>query len=957
MSELNLSPVELHNLRTSWSKTNQKEFFDKLYPNLLDQNRSLRRIFNNDDFVVKHHSEIFADCLQFVISNVQDASLVDEFLYQFVQENQRFASMAVQYLEPMGNAFITTFKQVLNTSWTSVLELVWIKVFVFIANSILGYEEDVKSETSSYNDAEIPPLNIQRGSSVSGAASSDKNVTPVMDSLPSPSTPATPVMDFDVTPQTVKTKNTSLLNKHNSIEIDLKANEKYKGFRRSQNVADAPVQVEIPKSPSFQKIHSNMSNNLKSFLSTPVEEDEEEEEERGGSGNVFASPRIPSFDPRKRSSTSRNGSTSTNNSNNSSDSTRNKSLPQTPKKSMSMVEDVDDELEEFATPKPSRRGSFSESYQPTSIFSRLQNQHPAMLAIADEDANEDAKSDDSIDAAPYDPRQRRRNNKNNNGATKVEIPSPESSEVDEQEEELFFNKTKQQQQQQQQHNVSAITSSVPERSLSRGGLTGGTFDYQSFGLKGLAPIVEDDDQSSKYESDGENRKLSVKRSGGSASSVGDSTDSRTSSLSLHNSDYKSSINSSVGPADSGIKGAGITQHQRQHMRNASGASDDFQFGAPAPPISQQQQQQQQQQAHKRKQSMYSLSKSCSASVSSINSTSRASLGFMRSSFVLKKEMEQQGYNYPENVMSVPGTPRMHSKTSMSAMNTPKPMYLAASRSTTSLRGVSGAGAGAGAGGFKSKSASAMSSQVFVDASDNASEMYSTFGSKLPMQRPVTASLVPSSLSTATEPAKKGFLQRITSMFSSKSSSSSPTSTPNASAAPSRKQSVANIVQNPYQDMASNENSFSHVPHPSASQINLAQTRKQQSSSLFAPQQQQMHQTQHRPTITSSATNLSSQTSTLAATSKPASSLFSSGATGRGGAASGYRYHGSSHDLHSVYSGDSASTGFTAMFKKHGGKNGAGGDNIKFVPPPTKHTRKGNKYNVKKVPYSTISLLK
>ena len=166
------------------------------------------------------------------------------------------------------------------------------------------------------------------------------------------------------------------------------------------------------------------------------------------------------------------------------------------------------------------------------------------------------------------------------------IPSPESSEVDEQEEEeMLMNK------------LSPATEtthkdskqSVPERSLSRGGLTGGTFDYQSFGLKGLAPIVEDDDASSKYESDGESfnnspvkavkNKLTTTKSSGQGSTEDGETNSRTSSLSLNNSDYKSSISSGTADADHyAIKGAGV----RSHSRNLSTASsgNDFDFAAP-----------------------------------------------------------------------------------------------------------------------------------------------------------------------------------------------------------------------------------------------------------------------------------------------------------------------------------------------------------------------------------------
>lgn len=428
MSDLRLGPVEVHNIKTSWSRTDQDDFFNRLYPNLFDQNRSLRQIFHNDELVIHEHSNIFADLFSFIIDNIEDGALLDEFLYQFVKENQRFAETAVKYLEPMGNTLITTFKQVLNTHWTSVLELVWIKVYVFVANSILQLVDDIPSETSSINEADIPPLNIQRNlsrttsrdQSIVGVAAPGVESPVLMDSAPTPQTPSTPVMDFDVKPG--KAKETSILNKHNSIEIDLKTNEKYKGFRRSVDVALSPIQVAIPTADTFQKVHhTNFSSSLKSFLPTPLEEDE----------GTFAAPR-PAFDPRRRRGSSMSPSPSS---------------PSTPRlssivNSSRFTNDEDDQaaesdVDDFATPRASRRGSFSENYQPSpSLLNKLKVKEQ-VYPEPQFDADDDVLSEDSIDDAPFDPRQRRRAGSDKKAD---EIPSPESSEVDEQEEEAFIYK-------------------------------------------------------------------------------------------------------------------------------------------------------------------------------------------------------------------------------------------------------------------------------------------------------------------------------------------------------------------------------------------------------------------------------------------------------------------------------------------------------------------------------------
>ncbi|CAK9435684.1 uncharacterized protein LODBEIA_P04110 [Lodderomyces beijingensis] len=937
MSELNLGPVEARNIKTSWSKLDKQQFFSKLYPNLLDQNRSLYQIFNNDDAVVRQHSEIFADCLTFIVAHIEEQALLEEFLFQFVNENQRFARTSVKYLDPMGNAFITTFKQVLNTQWTSVVELVWIKVYVFIANSILGFEEEVKSEVSSFNEADVPPLNIQRGLSHRVSVAESKPTTPRLDThrppppppvaaaaaaamgsslaTPprSPSTP--PKMDYNVTPQSVRT-NSSILNNYNSIEIDLKSNSKYKGFRRSQEIASSPIQVEIPKSESFQKVHSNISSNLKSMLLSSDSSNDDELDS-------LASPRRSAggFDPRRKRSNSGSSLSTSERALPALAETPRKLVPQTPRSSR-RIEDIgaihhdeEEERDEFVTPRTSRRGSFSETYQATSIFTKLQNKKQnnlsSSLATYDEDNN---KSDDSIEAAPYDPRSRKRADSN-----KVFlIPSPESSDVDEKEEEIFIKK------QERRTPVAApvippITTSVPEK---RTNIITGTFDHQSFGLKGLAPIVEDDDRSSKYDSDGEN-KLTAKRSG---SSSGDSSDSRTSSLSLHNSDYKSSINSSVGPSDAPLtsKGTAAISHQghrqQQHLRTHSNASDDFQFNPPAPASPKRS-------GHKRNQSNISLNKSCSASVVSLQSSSRASLGFMRSSYVLKKEIEQQGFNHPENVVSMPNSPRLAPKTSMGSMKPPRQVYSMKSYSAVSL-----GGAGAGAVGNNMS----RSTQSFVDAKEDTSEVGSIRRPSLPMH------LAPQRASqSAAKTEKKGFMSRIASFFSS-SKPSSPVTSPNQSSAPSRKQSLSMGSSQtggvPYESTEPRSthtytSAPVHASKPATSCNASTMSHSKQGSSLFAAEA--------HPGSTQYATNLSSQTSTCASMGKP-TSLFAGGANGR------YKYGGSHHDLTSTYSADTTGTGLSTFFKKHNGTD------VKFVPPPTKHTRKGNKYNVRKVPYNVFA---
>ncbi|RCK54609.1 hypothetical protein Cantr_03829 [Candida viswanathii] len=915
MSELSLSPVELNQIRTSWSKiTHKLGFFNDLYLNLIEKNPHLSAIFNHDHLVITQHARIFGDVFSFVVTHLDDLVLVDDFIFLFVQENQRFASMSTKYLEPMGNALIATLKQTLQGHCSNVLELTWVKVYVFFANSVLLCEEEIRSEVSSVLDeAEVPPLNLSR----------DRR-RPSVDTLPTPPPRQEPE------PQPVKeevhapvigydnSKPVQVLDKFNSIEIDLKANDKYKGFRRSVDVATTPVKVAIPSAPTFQKStsyssmlstastsapqQSNMSSTLKNMLA-----DEEE---------YYKSPK-PSFDPRRRRGASACASPV--------------HAPSTPKLQSSASsfnekgfesprmnpEDTDDE---FVTPSHSRRGSFSESsaYPASSLLAKLKKYQDPVDVEEEEDAAVvcDNNSDDSIDVPTFDPRQRRRRNVELN----KQIPSPESSEVDEQEEEdLFINKFKSpsppaKQQQQKQ--------AVPERSLSRGGLTGGTFDYQSFGLKGLAPIVEDDDVSSKYESDGDdssshnNDKLSTKSSNQSST---DESNSRASSLSLHHSDYKSSFVSSHGETDSlGLKGPSSLRHE-VHSRATSVGTDDFQFAAP-------QQKSQLGQQHRKNHSIYSLGAKSSMSASSVSSTGRASLGFMRSSFVLKKEMETQGFNHPENVVmgglaSVPVSPNLNKKSSSGSLQPPRnSIYLNNKANSVSSFG-----------GSRNRS-----SGFAVDSpSDSAYNLINSFA---PPPVPAKDKLKTSHYGYVDQPKKKsGLLGKLTSIFSSRSSS------PKTSPSQSRKNSIASVPTQSYgSSYAASTKSSSGGREMTARQYyqeqqSLSSGKPQQPAPLFAARNASVS---HIPPVIHKIESSGCSISNVS--SKKGSTGASSVAGGSSGVY-GYKY-GSHHDLNSVHTSETSTSGFSML--KTANKN-----DVKFVPPLTRHTRKGNKYNVKKVPYN------
>lgn len=180
---------------------------------------------------------LFDDILRFVLSYVDDNEMLNEFMYQFIQENELFANVAVEYLEPMGGALIQTFKQWLgNGKFDSEIEIIWIKVYVFIANSILSVDDLASEVSSTFSNKEL-------------SNSEEEDVAPLNIFKPEPV--AEPVAEQVEVAQPKQ----SILDRSNTIQFHLNSNEKYRGFRRSVQSTPAAeaISVKIPTTNTFQK--------------------------------------------------------------------------------------------------------------------------------------------------------------------------------------------------------------------------------------------------------------------------------------------------------------------------------------------------------------------------------------------------------------------------------------------------------------------------------------------------------------------------------------------------------------------------------------------------------------------------------------------------------------------------------------------------------------------------------
>lgn len=508
-------PSQIDQANACWNniqnnnKYHKDNFFTRLYSNLLINDVKLSKtIFNDDDSQIDKHALLFGDLFEFVILNLDNLQLCQEFIGQFQQENYQFIDNLANYIEPMGNSVINTLKQWIGPQNVDHdLQDLWVQIYCFIADEILELHSDADSTFS-----EEQPLQIKQ--------------------------PTTPDSDI-VSPIPQVAKPFANLENGSVLSFSLDKNDKYKGFRRSvqQNYTPNNEPVTIPIPAAYTKPKSTISSALSSKLSS-----------------------VSDFDPR-----SLRGSSSICSSSNCSIMTS----------TDTMVTAIE---EPVLTPRSSKRIS---SDVP-SLVRKLSERQSRFVEDSDSEEEEESNT------RTFDPRNRKHSRSNSADYT---------------------------------NDLSQLTQ-TPKQTRRE------PVDSSSFGLAGLAPIIEtdfDDSASSKYESGDEN---SCNRSS-SNSDATDAISSGASTLSLH--DRNSSLSSGTDPMSS----PSPDFKAQPHVRTSSGSSSiSYMKSLPLPPMMN---------------TKFSRSTSSLLSEFTTNGKNSVSLGFMRSSFVLKKEMEELGFNIPENV--------------------------------------------------------------------------------------------------------------------------------------------------------------------------------------------------------------------------------------------------------------------------------------------------------------------
>lgn len=615
MSTLTLEENDLFMVQFTWLNLNHKstngqsQFMNNLFANMISTNPKLHSLFGSEG-IVREQSALFKEMVSFTMAYLDDSDKLHECMSQFVAENPSIINLGMNYIEPLGISLIQTFHQTLGKGkFSPQLEGLWVKIYLYLANALLQCSSD-QSDSRSLISIELDEEhNDISGYSDKSASSSNVNFGPV------------------------------------KVKFQLSGNDKYKGFRRSANEApNTELEAAVPAFAipmSSKKLRSlKITSPVLQTPLTPVSS---------------ASPPPQSFtpdgtfDPRKLRRNSKQPKMDDYD-----------DLPaKNPRRPTSTCSSVHD-----ATP---RRMLFDHKHLPSPPFDGVDagvadvseesiiSASPATATMARDPRRLQCKlakpthlpvSDDEEEVvqppqAPFDPRRLRRrapspstHTKNESQADESEYVAPLFSEQASTQVHKFIlapapkvltSNFQENLDDNSDDELSLMNELLEIANQIPGTATTATFQEQNHYGKGLAPIREaefDDDTSSKYDSENETVSDNTSTSYGARSSSHDEVSSGVLTLSLHNSDYRSSIssgNSSPNFAPHQL-GKNVMQHTQQSRQSSQTSSISFMkpLDIPEPRTT-----------YVKNQTKY-----------------RVSAGFMKSSFVLQN-MAQHSVNKPQ----------------------------------------------------------------------------------------------------------------------------------------------------------------------------------------------------------------------------------------------------------------------------------------------------------------------
>ncbi|OBA24325.1 globin-like protein, partial [Metschnikowia bicuspidata var. bicuspidata NRRL YB-4993] len=113
-------------------------FCSQLYLNLLTMDPGLEVEFP----LLRHQAVSMAGVLSLAVNSFENLAQLDDYLVELGNRHSRILGIEPAQFELMGEAFIQTFHERFGTRFTHELEVLWIKFYMYLANSLLQFGLD-----------------------------------------------------------------------------------------------------------------------------------------------------------------------------------------------------------------------------------------------------------------------------------------------------------------------------------------------------------------------------------------------------------------------------------------------------------------------------------------------------------------------------------------------------------------------------------------------------------------------------------------------------------------------------------------------------------------------------------------------------------------------------------------------------------------------------------------------
>ncbi|KAK6456278.1 globin-like protein [Scheffersomyces xylosifermentans] len=110
-------------------------FCRQFYGNLLSMSPDLEKMFPS----IRHQAVSFAGVMAMAINQLEDLSTMDDYMLKLGKRHNRILGIGATHFELMGEALILTFHERFGIRFTQELEVLWIKLYLYLANTLLQF--------------------------------------------------------------------------------------------------------------------------------------------------------------------------------------------------------------------------------------------------------------------------------------------------------------------------------------------------------------------------------------------------------------------------------------------------------------------------------------------------------------------------------------------------------------------------------------------------------------------------------------------------------------------------------------------------------------------------------------------------------------------------------------------------------------------------------------------------